>query len=89
MPKTTRDLQQLTGLGINQVYAGIKVGELPGHYVGKRVVIPDEAFERFSRGDWVPTPRPYFRQPVKPLPQARELIHKRADSNDGSTDDAR
>lgn len=67
MAKSVKDLMVLTGIGRDSVYAGIRCGELPGYYVGKRVVIPEEAFERFARGEWTPTPRPYFAQPVTPI----------------------
>lgn len=76
MARTARDLKELTGLGINSVYAGIKTGELPGYYVGSRVVIPDEAFEAFKRGEWVPKPRPYFANPVRALPQPEDLLKR-------------
>ena len=36
-------------------YEGVRRGELPGAYVGKRVVIPFAAFERFMESGRMPT----------------------------------
>lgn len=65
-PKTVADLMDVTGLGRDSVRAAIRTGELPGHYVAGRYVIPGEAFDRFCRGEWVPQVRPVFTEPVRP-----------------------
>ena len=54
-PATVADLQRVTGLGENTVREAVKLGLLPGVKVGRRIVIPREAFERFCRGEWQPT----------------------------------
>ncbi len=38
------------GIGINQAYAGLAAGQLPGRKVGKRWIIPRAAFDRFLAG---------------------------------------
>lgn len=70
-PKTVHDLMQVTGLGRESVKAGIRTGELPGHKVGSRYVVPHEAFTAFCEGRWTPNPRPYFREAVKPITAIR------------------
>lgn len=65
MPRTVADLMAVTGLSKNSVYAAIKTGQLPGYHIGKRVVIPGEAFEAFCRGEWQPAPKPMA--PIRPL----------------------
>lgn len=82
MPKNVRDLIAVTGLCKETIYAGIRTGELPGYRVGSTYTIPDEAFEDFIHGRWVPKPRPYFAEPVKPLPQAADFIHRKSQSGD-------
>jgi len=34
------------------VYQGVKQGSIPGFTIGRKVVIPREAFERMLRGEW-------------------------------------
>jgi len=34
------------------VYQGVKQGDIPGFTIGRKVVIPREAFERMLRGEW-------------------------------------
>jgi hypothetical protein len=65
-PKGVPDLMAATGLGRDLVKAAILSGELPGHKIGNRYVVPAEAFERFCRGEWVPTYRPVFTERIKP-----------------------
>lgn len=55
-PASVQDLCDATGLGENTVREAIKLGQLPGYYIGRKVVIPRELFERFCRGDWTPRP---------------------------------
>ena len=76
MARNVKDLMRATGLCEGSVYAGIRTGELPGYYVGRKVFIPDEAFEDFIHGRWVPKPRPIFPNGVKPLPQSSDFIRK-------------
>lgn len=62
-----QDLQKITGLGREAVKAGIRCGQLPGYVVGKKYVVPVDAFEAFRTGKWVPQPRPYFAVAPKPI----------------------
>lgn len=39
------------GLGINQVYAGLRAGQIPGRQIGRRWIITRLAFERFLAGE--------------------------------------
>lgn len=73
-PHTVADLMRVTGLCDVTVRAAIRTGELPGYQVGKKYVVPAEAFDRFCRGEWTPSPRPLFAEPIKPL---RSLVQKR------------
>lgn len=70
-PRRVADLVTVTGLSRNSVYTAIRLGQLPGFFVGKRVVIPADAFDAFCRGDWQPQPRPIA--PIHPL-----IIHRKA-----------
>lgn len=67
-PKGVPDLMAATGLGRDLVKAAILSGELPGHKIGNRYIVPAEAFERFCRGEWVAQHRPVFTEPIKPKP---------------------
>ena len=51
-----RDLQAVTGLGKQTIYAAIEAGELPGYKAGTRYVVPGPAFRAFCEGTWVPLP---------------------------------
>jgi excisionase family DNA binding protein len=42
--------KQLSGLGINQLYAGIKRGEIPSIRVGRRILLPRKAFLAWLNG---------------------------------------
>lgn len=63
MPRTVDDLQDVTGLGRDLVKASIIAGQLPGYYIAPhansagRYIVPDLAFERFERGEWIPIPK--------------------------------
>lgn len=57
MPRTIADLMKATGLGRDATRQAVRNGELPGYVVGSRYVIPDDAFDRFCRGEWTPQPR--------------------------------
>jgi excisionase family DNA binding protein len=48
---TPSEIAQRLKLGINQVYAGFRAGELPARKVGKRWIVPRVQFERFLAGD--------------------------------------
>jgi excisionase family DNA binding protein len=67
---------RVCGLGRETVRAAIRTGELPGYQIGKKYVVPAEAFDRFCRGDWQPAPRPLSPEPIKPLPTT--LVHRRS-----------
>lgn len=45
------EIAQRLGLGINQVYAGLNTGELPGRRVGRRWIVTRAVFERFMAGE--------------------------------------
>jgi excisionase family DNA binding protein len=79
--KFVADLMRVTGLGRDTCRAAIRTGELPGYKVGRKYVIPAEAFDRFCKVDWQPQPGPLFREPIKPLPN---LVHRR--SQEGAAD---
>ena len=70
-PKTVRELQAITGLSAPTVKAAIRTGELPGYKVGRRYVIPADAFDAFREGRWVPKPRPLSSEPIRPLVVSR------------------
>ena len=76
MPKTVKDLIAATGLSEPTVLTALACGELPGYRVGKRWVVPDEAFELFCRGEWQPQTRNPFPEGVKPL-QPVVTLHTR------------
>lgn len=59
-PATVEELCIATGLSRPSVVKGIKAGQLPGYKVGNIWVIPRDAFDAFSRGEW--------RQSIKPTP---------------------
>lgn len=56
MPRTIRDLQQLTGRSRETIIAAIESGQCPGYKLGNGYSIPDEAFDLFARGYWEPQP---------------------------------
>jgi excisionase family DNA binding protein len=68
---TLDDLMRVTGLCRTTTKQAVRNGELPGYKVGARYVIPDEAFDRFCRGDWTPTPRPVT--PIAPITTMKRL----------------
>lgn len=76
MPRTIKDLVEATGLERHTVSAGIRSGELPGYFIGRKATIPDEAFEDFIHGRWVPKPRPLFPNGVQPLVKSSDFIRK-------------
>ncbi|MGI8405126.1 MAG: hypothetical protein ACR2OE_10275 [Thermomicrobiales bacterium] len=76
MAKTVKDLIRVTGLSETNVLMGLKLGQLPGYRVGKRWTTPDEAFDRFCRGEWEPQPRNPFPDGIRALPQPSDLIKK-------------
>ncbi len=55
-PATVADLQRVTGLGENTIREAIGLGQLPGYRVGRRIVIPREAFDEFCAGRWIANP---------------------------------
>lgn len=68
--KGVPDLMRVTGLGRDSVKAAIRSGELPGYKVGRRYVVPADAFEAFCAGTWVPQHRPVFTEAIRPLTSA-------------------
>lgn len=67
-PASLQDVMTATGLGRESVKALIRTGQLPGHKLGRRYVIPRDAFDAFCAGDWEPRS-----QPIQPL----SLIRRR------------
>ena len=65
MAKGIRDFMDITGLGRDAVKQAMRNGQLPGSQVGRFFVCPDEAFLRYTRGDWTPPPRQLT--PITPL----------------------
>jgi excisionase family DNA binding protein len=47
---TARETADTLGIGLNQVYDGIKSGEIPSFRVGKRIIIPRAAIEKKLAG---------------------------------------
>lgn len=47
------DAAKLLGLGANQVYAGVKRGEIDAMRIGKRILILRQPLERKLRGEKV------------------------------------
>lgn len=70
-----RDLMAVTGLGAEVVKAAIRDGRLPGYQIGRSYVVPEEAFQRFCKGDWVAAPRPV--EPIRALPTAEDFVRRR------------
>lgn len=66
-PYTVADLMRATGLGRDSVRAALKAGTLPGYKIGKRFVIPAEAFHAFCRGEWKPQPVQIVVTPISPI----------------------
>lgn len=56
LPATVADMCRVTGLGENTVRAAIAAGNLPGYRIGRRIVIPRQAFIEFCAGRWQPKP---------------------------------
>ncbi|MGB3327553.1 MAG: helix-turn-helix domain-containing protein [Thermomicrobiales bacterium] len=73
MARSVKDLMRAAGISERTAYAAIKRGELPGYYVGRKVVIPEEAFQAFIQGRWTPSPRPLA---IKPVVQSSSLLRK-------------
>jgi excisionase family DNA binding protein len=65
------ELADALGLGEDTVKAAILSGELPGYKIGKRYVVPRDAFEAVCAGTWRPNPRPILSGDLR-------LIHKKA-----------
>jgi excisionase family DNA binding protein len=43
--------KELSGLGLNQFYAGVRTGEIPSIKVGRRILLPRKAFLAWLNGD--------------------------------------
>lgn len=43
-----------SGLSRNTFYAGVNNGEIPSIRVGKRILIPNSAFQAWLDGNWPP-----------------------------------
>lgn len=50
-PLRVIEANQLSGLGINQVYKAIERGEIPSIRVGRRILLPRKAFLAWLNGD--------------------------------------
>jgi excisionase family DNA binding protein len=66
-----QDLADALGLGEDAVKAAILSGELPGYKIGKRYVVPREAYEAVCNGTWVAHPRPILAGELR-------LVHRKA-----------
>lgn len=49
---TADEVKDLLGLGLNQIYEGIKRGEIPSCRVGRRVLIPRQRLLDMINGAW-------------------------------------
>lgn len=67
-PATWQELADAAGLSEPTCKAAIRLGQLPGQKIGKKYVIPREAFERWKRGEWVPMPKAIDPMPKQPQP---------------------
>ena len=43
--------KELSGLGINQFYEGVRSGQIPSVRVGRRILLPRKAFLAWLNGD--------------------------------------
>jgi excisionase family DNA binding protein len=53
-PYSAAEVARLLGMDPVTVRNAITAKEFPGYRVGKKFVVPREAFERWQRGDWAP-----------------------------------
>lgn len=82
-PRTVADVADALNLHPDTVRAAIRCGDLPGYQVGKKFVIPGDAFDDLIHGRWVPIRKTVVEvrtvdAPADERPVAADFIRKRA-----------